>query len=150
MNLKQVAFWRSEHGAYMDGATVTTMKLVNGGPRTRNRLGFGTDSSLEQNRKNNKLKGGQDSIQEVVAELGSCVLMEIFGKDTENKYKSWTYDYIKSYTMNKNGQPKTNEEIAQFCIKVFGRIEKAFDEIFKTLDELKNQKALPLIEVRSK
>jgi len=90
--------------------------------------------------KNNKKINGQDPTQEIVAELGSCVIMEIFGMDKEKKYKSFTYDYIKRYTMNKDGTEKTKEEIAKICLKVLGRIEKALDEIFKTYDEIQEDK----------
>ncbi len=56
-----------------------------------------------------KLKGGQDPVQECVAEFGACVLARVFGIPVDK----WSYDYIGSY----------NDDVPNMCQKVLTRVD---------------------------
>jgi hypothetical protein len=68
------------------------------------------------------LKGGQDPLQEIVAELGALALCNIVGKDG-NKFIGNSYQYIESYAEKLNINPH------YACIKVISRVEKALNLI---------------------
>lgn len=68
------------------------------------------------------LKGGQDPLQEIVAELGSLALCNLVGKDG-NKYLGNSYRYIETYANKLKISPYTA------CIKVISRVEKALNLI---------------------
>lgn len=63
-----------------------------------------------------KLKGGQDTEQEVIAEFTSCVIASLFGYDK----KSNSYRYIQSYTKN----------VGELVLKVLSKVQKIIDYIF--------------------
>ena len=60
--------------------------------------------------KTTKLKGGQDPVQECVAEFGACVLAKVFGIPVDK----WSYDYIKAY----------NDDVPNMCQNVLTRVDK--------------------------
>ena len=68
----------------------------------------------------NKLKPGQDPIQETVAELGACVLGQVYGHDM----KGMAYDYIANYA----GSHKP-AEVGKVCMKVITRVGNILDRI---------------------
>ena len=65
--------------------------------------------------KTTKLKGGQDPVQECVAEFGACVLARVFGIPVDK----WSYDYIKAY----------NDDVPNMCQKVLTRVDKIIRSI---------------------
>ena len=67
--------------------------------------------------KTTKLKGGQDPVQECVAEFGACVLARVFGIQVDKS----SYDYIKEY----------NGEVPNMCQKVLTRVDKIVRVILK-------------------
>ncbi len=67
--------------------------------------------------KTTKLKGGQDPVQECVAEFGACVLARVFGIRVDKS----SYDYIKAY----------NGEVPNMCQRVLTRVDKIVRTILK-------------------
>jgi hypothetical protein len=67
-------------------------------------------------------KGGQDPLQEVVAELGAQALCQLVGKDGD-KFLGNTYRYIESYAKQINKTP------VNVCLEVLERVEKALNLI---------------------
>ena len=67
--------------------------------------------------KTTKLKGGQDPVQECVAEFGACVLAMVFGISVDKS----SYDYIRSYT----------GEVPNMCQKVLARVDGIVKRILK-------------------
>ena len=67
-----------------------------------------------------KQKGGQDPIQETVAQLGACVLGQIYGHDIKNE----TYTYISGYA-----ESRTPAEVGKMCIKVVTRVGNILERI---------------------
>lgn len=67
-----------------------------------------------------KLKGGQDSEQETIAEFVSCVIAAAYGIDK----KTYSYNYIKSYSDDK-------EKVGNQIIKVLSKVEKVLNYIFE-------------------
>ena len=67
-----------------------------------------------------KQKGSQDPIQETVAELGACVLAQIYGHDIKGE----AYDYIASYAGS-----RTPTEVGKLCMKVVTRVGNILDRI---------------------
>lgn len=67
-----------------------------------------------------KIVAGQDPVQETVAELGACVLSQIYGHDAKNE----TYAYIASYAKN-----STPAEVGKMCLKVITRVGDIIDRI---------------------
>lgn len=60
--------------------------------------------------------------QELIAELGACVLAEIYGFDI----KSRAFSYIQGYH-----QEKSKKQIGELCIKLMKRIENILNDIFE-------------------
>ena len=73
----------------------------------------------------NKLKNGQDPIQETVAELGACVLGQIYGHDIRGQ----AYQYIASYA-----DSHSPEQVGKMCLKVVTRVGNVLDRIFEGTD----------------
>lgn len=88
--------------------------------------------------KQNKLVGGQDPVQETVAQLGACVLAKLYGYDVED----YTWNYISAYADSKNPQ-----EIGAMCFKTLGRVQKVIDAILSDAESLGSEQ---VIEVKSK
>lgn len=76
------------------------------------------------------LKGGQDPLNETIAELGSCVLASLYGQDITNN--AWSY--IASYT-----KEKTPEAVSKMCIKVLEKTFKILTFIIETEKEVNKQ-----------
>lgn len=75
------------------------------------------------------LKGGQDSEQEIVAEMTSAVLCQLYGfKNKERR----SYEYIKSYSKKGN--------VVKSIMKVLSDIEKCLDLILTTAFNLEKRK----------
>jgi len=70
------------------------------------------------------LKGGQDPIQEIVAELGALSLCHLVGKDG-SKFLGNSYRYIERYAKELKVSPYTA------CLKVISRVEKCLNLILK-------------------
>ena len=77
--------------------------------------------------KNQKLKSGQDPVQETVAQLGACVLAAMYGYDA----KEYTWRYIATYT--ETDSPK---KVGQACMKVLSRVQKIINEILADAEAL--------------
>lgn len=73
------------------------------------------------------LKGGQHLEQEVIAELGSCVLMQLYGKQADLK---WSLDYIAGYVEAAKGKSDT-QTIAKVCISITDKLGKIILAILK-------------------
>jgi len=78
---------------------------------------------------NGKLKGGQDPIQEIVAELGAQALCRMVGKDPQDTTGN-SYRYIEHYAKEIEITPHSA------CLKVLSRVDKALNLILK-VDEVK-------------
>lgn len=83
-------------------------------------------------KKGKKLKGGQNSVQEAVAQLSSCVLSEMY--DT-GSVKAFTFEYLRQYS--KHGR---NDEIAELALQVLDRTGAVIDLILSTAQELEKKK----------
>ena len=75
-----------------------------------------------------KLKGGQDTIQEAVAQLSACVLAEMYGTHTT---KAFTFEYLRQYV-----RCRTDEEVVQLALRVLDRTGAVLDLILSTAQEL--------------
>lgn len=75
------------------------------------------------------LKGGQDKEQEAIAELGACVLADLYGHDVKNN--AWSY--IAGYA-----EGRTPEAVGRLCIKV---LEKTYKILSFILDGIKKPEA---------
>ena len=74
-------------------------------------------------RKNVKVwKNGQDPEQETVAQLGACVLSEMYGYNV----KEFTWNYIASYARS-----DSPEKVGKMCLKVLGRVQKAINNMLE-------------------
>lgn len=73
-----------------------------------------------------KLKPKQDAEQEIVAQLGACVLAEMYGYDA----REYTWNYVSSYA-----ETKSPQEIGQRCFRVLGRVQQAVNAILYDADE---------------
>ena len=82
--------------------------------------------------KNQKLKAGQDSKQETVAQLGACVLASMYGHDA----RQYTWSYISSYSGTDSPQ-----KIGQTCMRVLSRVQKVINAIIADAQELEGQNA---------
>lgn len=80
------------------------------------------------------LKGGQDPLNETIAELGSCVLASLYGHDITNN--AWSY--IASYT-----KEKTPEAVSKMCIKVLEKTFKILSFIIETEKEATKTEDIP-------
>ena len=69
-----------------------------------------------------KLKGGQDPLQEIVAELSSLVLCQIIGKSADSTLGN-AYEYIAGYAKKIKSTPYDS------AIQVLKRVEKVLDLI---------------------
>ena len=74
-----------------------------------------------------KQKGGQDPIQETVAELGACVLAQIYGHDIKGE----AYDYIASYAGR-----HAPAEVGKICMKVVTRVGNVLDRILADANKI--------------
>ena len=74
-------------------------------------------------------KNGQDPEQETVAQLGACVLSEMYGYDA----KDFTWNYIASYA--KSSSPQV---VGKMCFKVLGRVQKTINNILNDARLLEN------------
>lgn len=79
-----------------------------------------------------QLKPGQDTEQEITAELTAAVLSEIYGYDT----KDYSYQYIKSYS-----EAKTPDQVGRACLKVLGKVKNILDLILATDEKTKAEPA---------
>lgn len=70
------------------------------------------------------LKGGQDPLQEIVAELGAHALCRLAGKSGD-KFLGNSYQYIARYAEKVKLSPH------QACLKVLGRVESALNLILE-------------------
>ena len=77
--------------------------------------------------KNQKLKAGQDPEQETVAQLGACVLAQMYGYDA----KEYTWRYIATYT--ETDSPK---KVGQTCMKVLSRVQGIINAILVDAESL--------------
>lgn len=73
---------------------------------------------------NGKLKGGQDPIQEIVAELGAQALCRMVGKDPQDTTGN-SYRYIEHYAKEIEITPHSA------CLRVLHRVDKALNLILK-------------------
>lgn len=83
-------------------------------------------------KKGKKLRGGQNSIQEAVAQLSSCVLSEMY--DTGST-KAFTFEYLRQYS--KHGR---NDEIIYLALRVLDRAGAVIDLILSTAQKLEKEK----------
>lgn len=83
-------------------------------------------------KKGKKLKGGQDTVQEAVAQLSACVLSDLYNTGST---KAFTFEYLRQYS--KHG---TNEEIAHLALQVLDRTGAVIDLILSTAQQLNNKK----------
>ena len=74
-----------------------------------------------------KQKGGQDPVQETVAQLGACVLGQIYGHDIKDN----TYSYIAGYA--KSREPA---EVGKACMKVVTRVGNILERILVDASKL--------------
>ena len=74
-----------------------------------------------------KLKGGQDTEQEIIAELSAAVLARCYNLNID----AAAYTYIASYV--KSAKPK---DIGVWCIRVLGQVEKVISLILDTKEAL--------------
>ena len=72
--------------------------------------------------KHKELKPKQDTIQEIVAQVGACVLSKMYGYDHED----YTWSYISHYAKTQD-----TRELGQFVIRLMGRIQNIIDDILK-------------------
>lgn len=86
--------------------------------------------------KNIKLKPGQDTEQETVAQLGACVLAKMYGYNVEN----YTWNYIAGYV-----QSDSPQKVGQMCFRVLGRVQKAITAI---LADAKSSEKITLNEIQ--
>ena len=75
-----------------------------------------------------RLKGGQDPIQEIVAELSAQALCRIVGK-TGTRYLGNCYRYIEGYSKDLKITPYSA------CLKVMSDTEKVLNLILKGQEE---------------
>lgn len=76
------------------------------------------------------LKGGQDSEQEVVAEMTSAVLCQLYGFKNKERH---SYEYIKRYSKG--------ADVIKSVMKVLSEIEKCLDLILTTASDLEEKRA---------
>jgi len=76
-----------------------------------------------------KLQGGQDPKQEIVAELSACVLARMFGKKDANE--GATFEYIKSYA------EKMKKSVGDAIVSIIADVEKVLTLIIDTANQPK-------------
>lgn len=81
-------------------------------------------SHVAHEKVNGRLKKGQDSFQEIVAELSAQALCRLVGKDL-NDTTGNSYRYIEKYAERLNMSPSSA------CLKVLGETEKVLNQILK-------------------
>lgn len=79
-----------------------------------------------------KLRGGQDPVQEIVAELGGAILLECLGYKIESD-RGGCFEYIKSYA------GRDNAKAISTAMKLLDRTCKAVDLILDTAASLKEK-----------
>lgn len=80
------------------------------------------------------LKGGQQADQEIVAEMVSAVICQIYNV---KGYEYNSYKYIENYS-----QDKTPKGVIKSIMQVFNDVEIVLEKVFKIADELKLQEAI--------
>lgn len=75
--------------------------------------------------------GGQDKTQEIVAQLGACILARMYGVDEDDLVTKYTWKYISGYS-----HAESPELIAKECIAVLGRVESAINSILADAEKL--------------
>lgn len=70
-----------------------------------------------------RLKGGQDTEQEIIAQLTAAVLARCYGMNVDSE----SYTYIASYVQS--AKPK---DIGVWCVRVLSKVEKIIELIFDT------------------
>ena len=83
-------------------------------------------------KKGKHLKGGQDTVQEAVAQLSACVLSELYGTGST---KAFTFEYLRQYS--KRG---SNAEIAHLALQVLDRTGSVIELILSTAHKLEKKK----------
>lgn len=78
-----------------------------------------------------KVKGAQDPLKEITAELSACTLAYMLGKELPDSLGTH-YSYIEKYAT----QQKL--DVFKACMQVFGEVEAVINEIFR-ITELLNQ-----------
>ena len=117
-NIK-IQFEESDHGEYgFYSPSKNLISLASEDPS----VFFHELAHVADSRVQNGLKGGQDPIQEAVAELTSGVLCKMYGIDRTKI----VHDYIQGYCKGKN-----KNAVEKMCLKVLSRTEKALKEIFE-------------------
>lgn len=71
-------------------------------------------------------KGGQDAVQEIVAEVSSLVLMHYVGKKGDPRR---TFDYVKRYAT------ELDLDVHNACIKLIAKVAKVVDNIVSNCNE---------------
>ena len=71
-----------------------------------------------------ELRGGQDPLQEIVAETSAAVLCRLVGKDGE-KHLGNSYQYIDGYAK------KADLTVGKACLKVLGEVERMLNLILR-------------------
>lgn len=94
-------------------------------------ISHAADSILLE-KKGKRLKGGQDSAQEAVAQLSACVLSEMYETGST---AAFTFEYLKQYS--KHGR---NDEVARLALHVLDRTGAVIDLILSTAQELEDEK----------
>lgn len=74
-----------------------------------------------------KLKNGQDSEQEIIAQLGATILAKVYGYETKEDL-NYTFKYLNSYADSEQDRKK----LVTSCMKVIGKLEKILNLILKT------------------
>jgi len=69
-----------------------------------------------------------------VAELTSCVLMELYDLDENDEYKNWSFNYIKGYVEN-----KTKEQTGAVCLRITKRVGACLDLILEKPTKLEGK-----------
>ncbi len=74
--------------------------------------------------KNNGIKSGQNKVQEIVAQLGACILARMYNVDKGKVITKYTWKYISHYA-----DTDSSEKIGRECMAVLGRVDEAINLI---------------------
>ncbi len=85
-------------------------------------------------KKGKRLRGGQDAIQEAVAQLSACVLSELYATDSN---KEFTFEYLRQYS--RHGR---NDEVARLALRVLDRTGAVIDLILSTAQKLEKKRPM--------
>ena len=134
---------------YQRDITGSSLGFTNAKEKAENEISLSTENpkvffhelSHQADRKQlgENLKGGQDPIQEAVAELSASVLCELHNIDAQ---KSNTWNYLRNLTKSKSDQ-----DTEKLALKVLTRVGKVLDLILTTAQKLDKPLEKP-IEVK--